>query len=362
MNNYAWRGVGLWLALCVSTLALLTSCGGGKANFGGDGQQVSNDLVGGAAAGTSQTITEDEISGLPAWQQDLLADPGWNQPPIPQRVDTPMPAPSHEQLMEWQAKAQADGIVTSARTGADGKGSSYTGGFQPPTLSISRGEYNIPFAPLPATVPYGCRDTGGTGNPIKMKEKKLAAEAIPIGANQAITYVEKGITSSNHFNTTGGASNNALCAVYQLWSNNRSGDPTQSYSAGAPVFAEVSYRADGGPAAGGLPCNAVKAYTVRDFIWWKYNQSNFNALPGMNTTSLYNILVAPSSDVSVPGTSKAPNSTVGRIQNFYCGNLSSTYGGGAIVTIDSSSSPCATFKDSMRTTSCFTRTRFTACC
>jgi hypothetical protein len=200
MNDYAWRGVGLWLALCVSTLALLTSCGGGKANFGGDSQQVS-ETAGGAVPGTSQTITEDEISSLPAWQQDLLADPGWNQPPIPQRADTPMPAPSHEQLMEWQAKAQADGIISSARTSEGGKGSSYVTGYQP-LGSLNRGEYNIPYT-VGGTVPYGCKDSGGTGQPIHMKEKKLAAEPIPIGANQAITYVEKGITASNHFNTTG---------------------------------------------------------------------------------------------------------------------------------------------------------------
>jgi hypothetical protein len=344
--QFHWRGVGIWLALCISTLALLTSCGGGKANLGGDSQQVSTNPVGGAVTGESRTITEDEISSLPAWQQDLLADPGWNQPPITPRADTPMPAPSHELLLEWQAKAQAAGIESGARA-AEGKGSSHVGGFQP-TGALNRGEYNIPFAPLPATVPYGCRDTGGTGQPIHMKEKKLAAEPIPIGANQAITFVEKGITASNHFNTTGGASNNALCAVYQIWSSNRNANPaTTAYSASAPQFAEVSYRADGGPGANGDPCNAVKAYTVREFIWWKYNQQNFNALPGMNSTPLYNILVAPSSDLIGPGTSPAPNSTVGRIQHFYCGNLSSVYGGGAIVSIESSGSSCATFKDSI---------------
>ena len=315
-KDYAWRSSSLLLVLCMVTLAVLTSCGGGKVNVGEANPSVSSADTA-VAAGATQTVTEDEISSLPAWQQDLLSDPGWSQPPIPVRADTPLPAPTYEMLLDWQAKAQANGIISSAAHGAvDGKSSSWVGGVPAPG-SPGLAEYNIPYDPNPAvTVPYGCKDSVAKNG--HMKEKKIALQSIPTGTTAAITYVEKGVSSSNHFNATGGSSNTALCAVYQIWSNKRLADPTLPYAsytdANRPIMAELSYRADGGVGAGG-PCNAAQAYTVRDFIWWKYNQQNFNALPGMNTTALYNILIAPSSNVSSPGGVSA-GPTTGRIQNF----------------------------------------------
>jgi hypothetical protein len=46
------------------------------------------------------------LDRLPLWQQRQLFDPGWNQPYIPPRAGTPIPAPTYEQLMEETAKAR----------------------------------------------------------------------------------------------------------------------------------------------------------------------------------------------------------------------------------------------------------------
>ena len=90
---------------------------------------------------------------------------------------------------------------------------------------------------------------------------------------------------------------------------------------------EISYRADGGVGMSG-PCDAnARAYTVRDYIWFRFN-SVIRATPGMNATQLWNLLVAPSSDRS---NQEASAETMGRIQFFHMGSLSACFGGGAIV-------------------------------
>ncbi|MDQ3023680.1 MAG: hypothetical protein M3R04_04725, partial [bacterium] len=204
-NDYAWRMATIFVVVCLMAAALLTSCGGGG-NTGLDSDVNASGTNDSINRGTGVlTITEDEVGSLPAWQQELLSDPGWNQGPIAQRQDTPMPAPSYEMLMDWQAQLQSDGITMAPRTAEAGKGSSWVDG-TPTTGQINRGQYNIPYTPS-GTVPYGCKDSGGTGSPPMMKEKKLAAEPIPVEANQAITFVLRGASASNHFNTTGGSSN-----------------------------------------------------------------------------------------------------------------------------------------------------------
>lgn len=319
-------------ALCA--LAAFTSCAGKATSLGA----AQSSDAGKQTPAVVQVISADEIAALPQWQQDLLHDPGWNQPTIPQVAETPMPAPTQERLLASQKQTLQAGIISAAR-GSKAKSASWIDGGGGGG-DIAQGESYYDCSHIPGFT-SGCWDC------INNKAFELNIKAAPTPPGQVpITYVEKGVSSSNHFNTTGGMNNNALCAEYQIFCSKRSGDPGQQYGPDAPTFSEISYRADGGPNAGGDACNGT-AFTVKEFIWWKYNQQNFNALPGLNTTALYNILIAPSSDVSAVGTSKVPNSTKARIQNFYCGNVSSLMGGGAIVSIESSTSSCSVFKDSV---------------
>lgn len=331
--------------VCMLALAG-ASCGGGggvqlaenAADRGAVGAEVSR------GAGLL-TITEDQIGSLPQWQQDLLSDPGWDQPPIPQRADTPMPAPSHEMLMEHFAAQQAAGLDLAPRglEGA-GKGASWNDpdNYIPPA-SVNRGEYEANHG----TVPYGCEDASLTNG--HSKERNIAVVNIPNEANQVRSYVEQGISSPNHFNTTGGSGNDEFSAVYQLFASSRSADPEQSYEeyvedgGQIPVFAEVSYRADGGPAASGDPCDpAAEAFLVRGFYWWRFN-SNTNALPGGNSTPWYNILIAPAGPLSSEETSDF--GTDAQMQAFYLGNVNGCFGGSAIVGLNSTSSSCAKFAE-----------------
>jgi hypothetical protein len=47
-----------------------------------------------AARSTAILITEDQIASLAARQQELLSDPGWNQPYLGAREKTPMKPPT----------------------------------------------------------------------------------------------------------------------------------------------------------------------------------------------------------------------------------------------------------------------------
>lgn len=337
------------LAMLLALLSGLwaVSCGGGGG--GADlGSNPGSGIHAGSAPerGTGQLVLihEEDIASLPDWQQRLLADPGWNQPYITPRGETPMPAPSHELLLAETQKALAGQAAFSPRLGGEaaaGKGTSWIdqSPYVPPTV-VDPGEYDTLYG---GAVPYGCKDANTANG--HSRDRNIAAYSVPLESPSAISYCKQGLTSVNHFNTTGGAGSDALSCVYQIFASDREADPTRpldDYGEGetVPVFAEVSYRADGGPGAGG-PCGgSVEAYSVRGFFWWKYN-SDFGALPGGNSTALYNILVGPASDRS--GSETNGNNTEGMTQDFYFGNVSGCYGGAMMVGLLSADSACEDF-------------------
>jgi len=315
-----WRRTIRAMVACLCLAALLSACGR---------HSVRNDTRDTVPAGAARkgvgllTITQDEVGSLPQWQQDLLNDPGWNQPPIPQRTETPMPAPALPKVAASSAKA--------VRGWDDQCG-------LPNQVDIAKGEYNIACG-----APIGCGAGCANGHQL---DKKISAEPTPPGTPYAVNWVCQLPSSSNFFNSTGGSANQALASRFQVFADKQQGE-------GQPqAYAEIAYRADGGPGAGGDPCHASQAYTINDFIFAKYNSSRFNALPNLDETPLYNILIAPSSEESAPQTSSG--GTVAHYQSFYMGTLADVYGGSEIVSIESSSSSCQLFNSAIQNRLSFT--------
>ena len=88
MKTDAHWYVKLGALLLVTLMMAVMSCGGGG---GGTVTMDRVDTGNGASnydvsKGTGILIHEDEIASLPAWQQELLSDPGWNQPYIALRL------------------------------------------------------------------------------------------------------------------------------------------------------------------------------------------------------------------------------------------------------------------------------------
>jgi len=347
MKTEANWGMRAWSFILALMVAFAASCGGGggsvdlgsNQNDGDGGASVSNRSV-----GQIQLIYQEDIPSLPKWQQELLSDPGWNQPYITPRSETPVPAPSFDMLMEETRAAQERPVVTHPRVGTpeSGKGVSWNdqAGYVYPTI-IDPGEYSQLYA---GAVPYGCKD-GAQANG-HSRDRNIAAVSVPLEAANCISYCLQGMSSANHFNSAGGAGNDSRSCVYQLFASDRQADPQRPYDDYGteliPDFAEVEYRADGGTGSPGACDAGVSAYAVRGYFWWEFN-SDFDALPGGNSTPLYNVLISASSDQSATETSSL--GTDGRIQHFYLGDVSNCYGSGAIVSLSSADTGCADFDD-----------------
>ena len=102
-------------------------------------------------------------------------------------------------------------------------------------------------------VPYGCKySLQANGH---SRDRNIAAGSVPLEAPNCISYCLEGKTSSNHFNSAGGAGNDSRSCVYQLYASDREADPERpldDYGTElVPSFAEVSYRSDGGTGAPG---------------------------------------------------------------------------------------------------------------
>jgi len=333
--------VRIWTLVLVLTMAFAAlSCGnggGGSVNLtpGGGGNGVSSDPTN---ANSPQLITEEEISSLPAWQQEMLSDPGWNQPYIPPRPETAMPAPSYDMLIAETQKAMEQGINIQPRSTNSGKSASWDDqkNYTPPT-NVAQGEYET-LAPN-GDPGFGCNTDGSNANSGHAIEDVIDAGSMSIP--QRISYVENGWSTANYFNETGGTGNDARSAVYQLFSSDRSADPTDPSS--TADFGELSYRADLAPGiAPGGDCGTAEAFAVSGWFWKVFN-SEFTALPQGSSTQLFNILIAPSSTVSATKTSSGD--TVARYQEFYFGSISNCYGGAWIVGLESSASDCTDFAD-----------------
>jgi len=337
--NWYVRIGALVLILAVAVAALACGGNGGSVNL-----SPSDNTPGGSASATAKStgvlITEDEIATLPAWQQELLSDPGWNQPFIEPRAETAIPAPTNEYFEQTIEELMAQGEKIVPRGISSGKSASWNdqGDFTP-DLSVSKGEYDCPVGETPG---YGCNvdHSNDYGSKDHGSDDPIVNKAY-FGPPQRISYVLEGITTPNHFNgDMGGTGNDALSCVYQLFATSEEADPMDLES--TATFAELSYRSDlGGDRNSGAPCAAV-AYEVEGGFWKAFNRE-VTALPYGQSTPAYNILVAPSSDAS--GDEISSGDSTAQYQDFYLGDLSNCYGAGMIVGITSSTSSCDTFVD-----------------
>jgi len=268
----------------------------------------------------------------------LADDAGWRRPYSEPRRETSLPPPSDAMHQEYlRARRQHEpGLQTDAEIA---RRLSWTDqdGFDG-ISAVLKGEYNL--TPRNVDPPYGCNNDGANGNNDHAFEDVIRAgtQNLP----QSISYVLEGYTTPNWFNTTGGSSNSAYSAVYQLFSTSRSADPTDFYSS-PYYFEELSYRSDLAP---GVPpggdCSGAEAYLVDGLFWKRFNLST-TALPNAMQTKVYNILIAPAGPAS--GLLTSSGNADGRFQPFYFGNVRGCYGGAWITGIDAADTGCAQFDD-----------------
>jgi hypothetical protein len=342
----------LILAVTVAALA----CGGHNGAISLDSSAVGDGATAsGASKSTGVLIDEEQVASLPAWQQELLSDSGWNQPFIDPVPGTEIAAPTDEMLFEYTERELAKGLELSPRavdegasTGVDGgKTASWNDqGTFTPAVTVSPAEYatyNGTGAP-----PFGCNANASNDYSSKGhgSEDAIRAYSFTINASQCISYVLRGTAKNNYFVTGAAAGNNAANAVYQLMANSEKSNPKAPGK--TDVFAELSYRADKAldpatsqPAAPGGSCPSAKSYQVSGVYWLRFN-SLFDALPGGATTELFNLLIAPKSEVSSEFTSS--EKTIGTYQEFYLGNQSGMYKNAWIVGLKSSTGGCATWQ------------------
>jgi len=285
--------------------------------------------------GTAGPLSELDIKTLPAWQQAQFSSPGWDAPAPPPAADW-LPAPAQGQVAKDTAAllAAPPRIEPRGWPGGDRAASWDDTEWDPPT-PMARGEYKS-VAPS-GTPAYGCNNdesNSANGHAIEDVIGVSMAELPP----QRITYVRRGLTVENYFNATGGMGNDALSAVYQLFSTDRTANPRDPGS--TAEFGELTYRADLAPGVGpGGDCSAAQAYPVRGFFWRAFNRE-FTLGAGIGETQLFNMLIAPSGELSDFHLNN--HGTVGRFQPFYFGTVPECYGGAWLVGLDSSFS-CTKF-------------------
>ena len=354
MKKSANWHAGAWaLLIALAVLVAAIGCGGsGGGSLGLD--PSSNGSGAGASAAVKSAgvlVTEAEIPSLPAWQQELLSDPGWNQPYIEPVPGTEIEAPTDELLWELTERELAKGLQMAPRLfdeGSSSKGVSWNdqGNFNE-SMSVSRAEYESYNGT--GTPPWGCNVN--TTNDYNTKNK--ASEDAILGYDyagppQRISFVLRGTAANNWFTSGSSTGNNATNCVYQLYSSDEGADPTDPNS--TAMFAEVSYRADkaidpgtGLPGEPGGECPDAEAFMVDGLFWKKFN-STFSALPNYAQTALYNILIAPQSDES--DEEKSSGDTMGSYQEFYLGSQT-LYNGAWIVGLASSTGGCTEWQDTL---------------
>lgn len=318
-------------------------CAGGTITPGsatlGDGAGPAGDTRALPEGGEYQVIRHT-ADGIEVPFSYLADDPGWTQPWIEPRRETPMPPPTREMLQEYLKAERERGLTIKPRLEM-AKGASWMdqGGFDGMT-AVVKGEYNL--SPRDVDPPYGCNSDGTNG-----VDDHAFEDVIRYGSTNlpyAISYVLEGHGTANWFNTTGGSANSAQSAVYQLFSTSREANPAD-WSTGAAQFEELTYRSDLAP---GVPpggdCSSATAYLVNGIFWKRFN-STTNALPNMQSTLLYNILIAPAGEKSASFTSSG--NTDARFQQFNFGNVSGCYGGAWITGLESADTPCSIFNESV---------------
>ena len=351
-SNANWY-MRVWAAALVLVLVVAAlACGGGGngvVNMNSSATNGGDAVASGVSKTTGVLVTEEQVATLPAWQQELLNDPGWNQPYIEPREGTPIEPPTNEMLEEYFEAELAKSPGLSPRGAATGgKAASWNdqGGFTE-DLDVGRGEYATYNGS--GTPPFGCNinTTNDYNSKNKGSEDAIFNYSPYTGPSQRISYVLRGSASNNHFINSAGAGNNVTNAVYQLFSSFEGADPTDPNS--TADFAELSYRADmaidpgtGDPGAPGGECPNAEAFQVSDLFWSRFN-SDFDALPNNGHTPLYNVFIAPSSDAMGPETSSFDTDAL--YQSFYLGDQDGPYNGAWIVGLQSSTGACDTWQE-----------------
>jgi len=329
------RAGALGLSIIILTAGLGCSGGGTTAALEAPGPGLAP--ASSAAHETAVLISEDEIARLPRWQQEKLSDSGWNQPYIAPREKTLIEPPTAEMLLADCQQVQSEGWRYRPRGPVSARQASWLGPDDPTPGPRLKGEYNL--SPRDAAPPYGCNTDGtnGTEDSDHALEDVIRAGTnhLPIG----LTYVLEGVSTANHFNSTGGAGNDAQSAVYQVFVSNLDGDFEER------EYEELTYRADLAP---GVPpggdCSAATAYLVDGLFWKRFNYAT-NALPNLEEIELFNILIAPASEASA--LLENDNDVAGRYQEFYFGTVGECYGGAWIVGLESADTGCDIFDDSV---------------
>ncbi|MBN2083117.1 PKD domain-containing protein [bacterium] len=342
------------LTLCLVAAGLLSACGGGSAG------SLALDEKGSAATAAGATgpatsdgavtkrvgllITEDEIGTLPQWQQELLSDPGWNQPYIEPRTGTELDPPTTAMLEEYTQRELEQGVSIVPRTAAQSatKTASWNDqGVFEPGWEVFHAEYAD--VARSATPLFGCNDN--PENEYNGHALEDVIFAVPEPLAHVVSYVSLGHSTANHFNATGGSGNDYLSAVYQLYSDDINAVPSDEAS--TATFGEISYRADLAPGIGpGGSCAGATGHSVRGKFWERFS-GLYDALPDNDldglpdAAPLYDILIAPAGDVTGPLTNSG--GTTANYQEFYFGSLGSCYAGSWIIAIESSSSSCGKF-------------------
>jgi hypothetical protein len=325
------------------------SCGGNGGGTVGLGIRDggSSGSASDAGKGTAIIISEDEIATLPLWQQELLSDPGWNQPYIEPRAKTEIEPPTSEMLMEDYQRVMEEGLSYGLHGQSRGKSASYMdqGGFNQ-IDSVLKGEYDL--TPRNVDPPYGCNTDGANGSGDNAFDDVIREGTQHLA--ESVSYVLEATTAVNWFNTTGGSGNDAQSAVYQLFATARTAVPEEWVDPENDAeFEELCYRSDLAPGvAPGGDCGDAEAFLV-DGLFWKRFNSITNALPNLQETELFNLLVAPASAASSVETSGDPEGSHvdGRYQEFYFGTVGECYGGAWIVGLELADSGCDIFDDSV---------------
>jgi len=319
-----WQILGrLGSALLAAVLLSIPACGSMNS------QPVS-------PGGTGGTLSERDIDTLPGWQQAQFTSPGWDAP-APPPEGAWLPAPELGQIGRETSALLATPPALAPR-GYSGKSASWNdqATYVPPT-PVATGEYEA-LAPY-VTPPYGCNNNGGNSANGHAIEDVLPLAPYPMSAPQRISFVLHGLSQPNYFNATGGTGNDALSAVYQLFSWSRSADPMDENS--PYEFAELSYRADLAPGVGpGGDCSAAEAFAVTGKFWRAFNrQFTLNGPEGK--IALYNILIAPRGELSEILVNNM--GTEARYQPFYFGSVPACFGGAWLAGLESSSGNCPEF-------------------
>jgi hypothetical protein len=275
-------------------------------------------------------VMESEFGSLPALQQKLLSDPGWNQPYIAPREGTPVEPPALPDLssapLAQPAKSNLDlapwlcGATAAKRASGDGQ--------------IERGEL-VDLAP-DATPAFGCN-----GNPANASDDGFAIEDI-IAANSEANLpsffgVAAGIPPMNYFNQQPSSERSGSTYVYQL-----NTDAVELTGDHCYLTSYASRLVPAGAPGSGCDTAGVQAYTITGAFYDAFN-TYLQAAPSLMQIPVYNVLVAPRGPRQGPFVSSSQ--TTGYKQDFYFADNGDCFGGAWIVGLTASSSGCQKFDD-----------------